>query len=82
MARRGKTGYGTLKPVTKPGTHGTLYLYSVPYTPDHDLAPTYQWTCFAYSAEHAAERFDESNADDGYERTGEAVRVYRYPLAE
>lgn len=79
MSKRGKTRHGVLVPIKKEGAHGTLYRYIVRYTPDPEMAPVYEWPCWAYSAEHAAMRFDESNEDEGYERVGEPERVYTHP---
>ena len=59
-------------PRSKPGPHGTLYLYAVPYGSDewHNV-----WHCYAYDAEHAAMKFYDSDPDGGWEMTGDPRRV-------
>lgn len=56
------------KPRSKPGDHGTLYLYSIEYNDGPDGDPAFpigeRTSLWAYSMEHALERFDES--DEGF----------------
>jgi len=60
-------------PLKKPGLHGTLYKFSIEYVsgPNDPGSPTYKWDCWAYNAEHALEKFNES--DEGFQ----AVRYAR-----
>jgi hypothetical protein len=53
--------------VSKPGKHGSLYLYAITYVnafDDPSCLPM-TWRTWAYSAEHAEERFYDSD-DDGW----------------
>lgn len=50
--------------LTKPGAHGTLKRYLIRYGDDPTIDPTQEWGCWAYSAEHAIEKFDAD--DEGY----------------
>jgi len=59
-------------PRSKPGRHGTLYLYAVPYGEEGWHG---EWRCYAYDAEHAAMKFDDNEPDGGWVRTGQPVRV-------
>lgn len=52
-----------MRPATKPGKYGPLYRYQIDYTPDptpNATTPRYSWRCWAYSREHALDKF---NAD-------------------
>lgn len=56
-----------MKPVTKPGTYGTLYLYLVRYTDTRDdCCPTFQQRMWAYNLEHVEDRFYSSEDADGW----------------
>lgn len=63
MAKRRRIDY-----ITKPGKHGTLYLHRIVYRdrfdPDFGTDVARLW---AYSSEHAEERFYESDDDEGWE---------------
>lgn len=66
------------EPVTKQGAHGTLYRYRTIYGDGLDAGFTPQpWSCWAYNAEHAERMFDESSADDGFQRLEPFKRVTR-----
>lgn len=59
-------------PVTKPGKHGTLFLYSVTYTDkSDDCIGELKARYWAYNIEHALDRFYE--VDEGWT----ALRVAR-----
>lgn len=62
------------RPVTKPGAHGTLYLYSITYTDtcDDAIGELTQRT-WAYNIDHAVERFYGAVDADGWT----ALRVAR-----
>ena len=66
-----------MSPTSRPGKHGTLYLFRVRYSPDGELcAPgEFSWTCWAYDEEHAQERWDDGNEDQGYVQAGRPTRV-------
>jgi hypothetical protein len=65
-------------PVTKEGRHGTLYRYATAYNdPPPVEHPDFLWCCWAYNAEHAALKFAESSALEGFVMTGEPKRVYQ-----
>ena len=53
--------------VTKPGRHGTLYLYAVKYTDRYDPAMGQDTTrLWAYNMDHVEDRFyDESSDEEG-----------------
>ncbi len=52
------------KPLTKPGAHGTLYRYAIVYTDKYDdCCPHDTWHCWAYSLEHAEEKFYDRSVD-------------------
>lgn len=54
------------KPVSKPGKHGTLYLYAIKYRDKYDsVAPEFEQRTWAYSEEHALDRFYDTD-DDGW----------------
>ena len=74
-----KTRSGTLVAVTRQGPHGRQWRYRLRYTPDPLMAPEYAWYCWAYSAEHALERWHESDAGEGYDLVGAPERVYVLP---
>ncbi|TXH43896.1 MAG: hypothetical protein E6Q97_33530 [Desulfurellales bacterium] len=54
--------------ITKPGQHGTLYLYRITYRnagqDDHERFTTHR---YAYNAEHAIDRFYDGAEDDGWQ---------------
>ena len=51
---------------SKPGKYGTLYRFLVKYTDKGDFAcPTFEWFTWAYDANHAEERFLDSD-DEGW----------------
>src|SRR5262245_22887872 len=51
---------------SKPGKHGTLYKYQIEYTDKSDPgAPIFEWNTFAYSIDHAADKFYDSD-DTGW----------------
>jgi hypothetical protein len=52
------------KPLTKPGEHGTLYRYAIEYGDDDPSFGSHTWKCWAYSSEHAIEKFEDS--DEGF----------------
>lgn len=52
--------------VTKPGKHGTLHLYVVEYCDDHDHDNRGRHQTWAYSLEHAAEKFYDAADADGW----------------
>ena len=52
------------QPLTKPGKNGTLYRYAIEYVSDPG-SPTFTWRCWAYSFDHAFEKFHEN--DEGFE---------------
>ena len=70
-------GPGTLgvemraKPITKAGAYGPLYRYTIEYDdgPNDPGYPVTTWSCWAYTAEHALEKFAEG---------GEGYRALRY----
>lgn len=64
------------KMLTKPGRHGTLYLYEVAYRDGGAGEFSATWRCYAYDAEHAQEKFLEGPDADGWEMLG-AKRVTR-----
>ena len=49
--------------VTKPGEHGTLTRFAVYYRDPDPCSPEFVWCCWAYSSEHAREKF-EADGDD------------------
>jgi hypothetical protein len=52
--------------ITKPGKHGTLYLFRITYRDSGEAADfPFPWCTWAYSAEHAEEKFYDSD-DDGW----------------
>jgi hypothetical protein len=55
----------------KPGEHGTLYAYAIEYTDPGNpgFPPGMVWKTWAYSSEHALEKFDDS--EEGFQ----AVKV-------
>ena len=53
--------------ITKPGLHGTLYLYRIVYRNDGaDDLERFTWRTYAYSTEHALDKFYDGPADDGW----------------
>ena len=52
-------------PLTKPGRHGTLHRYAIDYNDGYGDRERHVWHCWAYSPEHAMDKFDESTAEDG-----------------
>jgi hypothetical protein len=78
-----------MEAVSKPGKHGTLHLYLLRYKDkDDNASPTFTWKAWAYSAEHALDRFNNSN-DDGWEvlswervQDGSQHRATRHNLRE
>jgi len=51
---------------TKPGTHGTLYLWTFVYTDDGDRGCSdFRGNTWAYDREHAVENFHNTD-DDGW----------------
>lgn len=58
----------------KPGAHGTLYLYAVPYQDGSDRDSCGTSRLWAYDAEHAAERFYDTD-DTGWRVNGAITRV-------
>lgn len=53
------------KYVSKPGLHGTLYRFKIVYRDDDPGFGEADWFTWAYSAEHAEEKFYESD-DEGW----------------
>jgi len=54
--------------VTKPGRHGTLYLFRIRYKDRWDPAFGEDvWRTWAYDSEHAQDRFHEADEDEGWE---------------
>lgn len=52
--------------LTKPGKHGTLHGYRIHYRDRYDdCCPVFTWFTWAYSAEHAEDKFFDSD-DDGW----------------
>ena len=65
------------KPLSKPGKHGTLYLYEIVYTdPTDDCMGEMTQRLWAYNAEHLADRFYGALDSDGWEM----VRYARVPV--
>lgn len=53
--------------ITKPGKHGTLYLYRIVYRNDGpDDLQRFTWRTYAYDTEHALNKFYDGPADDGW----------------
>jgi hypothetical protein len=51
--------------ISKQGKHGTLHLYELTYTDNLDAGcPDFTSHYWAYSADHAIERFEDSDPDD------------------
>ena len=54
--------------ITKPGQHGTLYLYRITYRnagqDDHERFTT---RLYAYDVEHALDRFYDGSENDGWQ---------------
>jgi len=62
--------------LTKPGRFGPLYLYRIAYRDKDDPScPVFRWNAWAYSAEHAEDKFFEGD-DDGWTIVS-TVRVSR-----
>jgi hypothetical protein len=62
--------------LTKPGEHGTLTRYAIEYTDRFDPGcPTFAWRCWAYSEDHALEKF----ADDPCAEDWHVKRIARVP---
>lgn len=56
------------KLLTKPGQYGTLYRFAVTYQDDGgDPGSRNIWSCWAYSGEHAEEKFLDSPDAEGWE---------------
>ena len=55
------------KYLTKPGQYGTLYRWAIPY--EEGI-----WHCWAYSVEHAEDKFLDDNEGD-YRMTGAPRKV-------
>jgi hypothetical protein len=53
-------------PTTKPGKHGTLYLYQIEYKDDSPESPQFSTRLWAYNLEHAEERFYEGLDSEGW----------------
>ena len=72
-----------MKPVTKPGEYGTLYRYVVTYTDKSDpCCPEMTWHCWAYSLEHAEDKFyanDDSWTIVNLRRLVEGIDQHRVP---
>lgn len=49
---------------TKPGQHGTLYLYRIRYRDADPSCPIFSLSLWAYCEEHAREKFD-TGPDEG-----------------
>ena len=61
---------------TKPGQHGTLYLYEITYTdPSDDCIGELKQRMWAYNIEHALDRFYSAIDADGWK----ALHVARVP---
>lgn len=60
--------------ITKPGRHGTLYLYAVTITPCDPGQPPYTVRRWGYSADHACDRVADDPMTEG-DDVGPAVRV-------
>jgi len=58
---------------TKPGEHGTLYLYAIPYGDRDPAEPPRSCRLWAYDREHAEERFFDS--EEGFQIVGAITRV-------
>jgi hypothetical protein len=65
--------------ITKPGEHGTLYLYEIKYTDpsDSDCMGTMSQRVFAYNTEHALDKFYNSVDADGWKALSTS-RVHRH----
>ena len=57
--------------LSKPGKFGTLHLYSVKYEQSDPGFLPENWDTYAYSPEHAEEKFYDSSGDE----TGDGFRV-------
>lgn len=57
----------------KPGKHGTLYRFAIPYWTGDNHSDA--WLCWAYDAEHAIEKFEDSDDGEGWEVAGEPRKV-------
>ena len=72
-------------PRSKPGQHGTLYLYEITYRDGSD-GPTFKQRTWAYSLEHAEQRFyDSPDGDTGWlavsaQRVPESGSMARTPV--
>jgi len=62
---------------SKPGKHGTLYLWKIDYTDvagsESDFVGT--WKTWAYNNEHAWDNWHESNEEMGFGTRGDFQRV-------
>ena len=59
--------------LSKPGQYGTLYRWAIAYEYEPGQ-PAGDWHCWAYSPEHALDKWYEEN-DGDYRRTGEPRKV-------
>lgn len=71
-----------MKYISKEGQHGTLYLYRVHFNDYGHVDSVRYW---AYDAEHARVRFEDSSCEDGFESavitSVERVRAIEKPFA-
>lgn len=58
---------------TKIGEHGTLYRFAVPYSGGEGHSA--EWQCWAYDAEHARDKFEESDEGEGWKVTCEPRKL-------
>lgn len=69
---------GMSKPVTKPGAHGTLYLYELTYTDESDPGiGELKQRMWAYSLEHVSDKFYTAEDADGWT----LLRAARVPVS-
>lgn len=55
-----------MKPISKPGEHGRLYLYRVVYR-DESGYPEFSYRTWAYSLEHVRLKFEDEDDSEGWE---------------
>ena len=72
-----------MKPITKPGMHGTLFRYAIDYTDSHNpCCPIFTQCVWAYNLEHAEIKFFDSPDADGWKiitlrRLAEGITQHR-----
>jgi len=60
---------------SKPGKHGTLWLYRIVYRDDDLGSPTFSWNTWAYDEDHALEKWYGSDDDTGWKIVSGPTRV-------